>query len=376
MEKLNNPFVVYGYKGTEYFCDRKNETSKIVSALYNERNVTLIAPRRMGKTGLIHHVFETMKNEDNGIKCFYIDIFATKDLSQMVQMMAQTIIGALDTPSQNAMRKIQTFFASWRPTLSLDPSTGMPTVSLDIVPSESKETLKSLFEYIKASGQKCYIAIDEFQQITQYPEKEVEALLRSYIQFLPNVCFIFSGSVQHLMAEMFLSAKRPFFQSTQIISLESIDKSEYLAFANGFFASQNRMVAEEDFLYIFKKVKGITWYIQSVLNRIYEIKDSDITTTLIERCMDNLIDEQEGVYQNYCSWLTSNQLSLLVAIAKEEKAEKVLSSNFIRKHKLPSTSSVKTAITSLLDKQLICLDAGKYSINDIFFGFWLKKKMW
>lgn len=35
-------------------------------------------------------------------------------------------------------------------------------------------------------------------------------LLRSYIQFLPNVYFIFAGSKQQMMTDMFLSAKRPF----------------------------------------------------------------------------------------------------------------------------------------------------------------------
>ncbi len=57
MATLNNPFVIYGYKGSEYFCDREEETEKMISALHNERNVTLVAPRRMGKTGLVKHVF-------------------------------------------------------------------------------------------------------------------------------------------------------------------------------------------------------------------------------------------------------------------------------------------------------------------------------
>ena len=63
MKLINNPFVTYGYKGAEYFCDRQEETRKVMIGLNNERNITLIAPRRIGKTGLIHHVFAQIKEQ-------------------------------------------------------------------------------------------------------------------------------------------------------------------------------------------------------------------------------------------------------------------------------------------------------------------------
>ena len=61
---INNPFLLKGYISSEYFCDRDSETQKILSAIENGRDITLISPRRMGKTGLIHHVFnqENIKN--------------------------------------------------------------------------------------------------------------------------------------------------------------------------------------------------------------------------------------------------------------------------------------------------------------------------
>ena len=132
MKELNNPFVVYGYKGATYFCDRVHETKKIMNGLRNERNITLIAPRRIGKTGLIHHVFSKIKEEESDVCCIYFDILATKTLEQFVMLMARNVLGRLDSPTQTALRKVQDFFSSFRPTVTFDAYTGLPTFSLDI----------------------------------------------------------------------------------------------------------------------------------------------------------------------------------------------------------------------------------------------------
>ena len=371
MSMLNNPFVIYGYKGPEYFCDREKETEKMISTLHNERNITLVAPRRMGKTGLIHHVFHQLEKRYEGVKCFYIDIFATKNLEQMVQLMASEIIGKLDTVSQSALRKVQEFFSSWRPTLSIDELTGIPTFSLDLRPSEGRESLKRIFEYLRQSDKRCYIAIDEFQQILNYPEHGVEALIRSYIQFLPNVYFVFSGSQQHMMEEMFLSANRPFFQSSLVMSLPCIEEGQYLKFANHFLGSQQRKVDDEAFSYIYQQSDKVTWYVQAILHGIYEHQNEKIDKTLVDEVVQELIEEQAMAYQNYCAWLTENQQMLLVSIAKERLVASPLSQKFIRAHNLPATSSVKTALKALVDKQLVGKTPAGYLVSDRFFAKWL-----
>ena len=70
--KPNNPFLISGYHSPEFFCDRVSETNNILNALYNGRNVTLIAPRRMGKTGLIRHAFYHSKLQNSEITTLYI----------------------------------------------------------------------------------------------------------------------------------------------------------------------------------------------------------------------------------------------------------------------------------------------------------------
>lgn len=228
MEQLNNPFVIYGYKGAEYFCDRKKETEVIMKALQNERNIVLISPRRIGKTGLIHHVFENISKQEPETHCFYLDINATRNLSQFIQLLAKTVIGK--------------------------------------VPNQSEESLKHIFEYLKQSEKRIYIAIDEFQQIAEYPEDSTEALLRSYIQFLPNVYFIFAGSKQHMMTDMFLSAKRPFYQSSQILNLPLINQDEYHRFANRWMGARNLTMDPDTFAYLFYIIR---WMVKPGIFRIF-----------------------------------------------------------------------------------------------------------
>lgn len=339
MATINNPFVMYGYKGAEYFCDREKETEKMMTSLHNERNITLVAPRRMGKTGLIHHVFQQLEKQSDDVKCFYLDIFATKNFEQMVQLMAS---------------KIATF-------------------SLDLKPNEGRESLKRIFEYMKQSGKRCYVAIDEFQQIMNYPEDGVEALIRSYIQFLPNVYFVFSGSQQHMMEEMFLSANRPFFQSSLVMSLPCIAESRYLSFANRLLSSQKREVDVDTFTYIYSQADSVTWYVQAILHGIYEHRDEQINKNLVDEVIQELIEEQAMAYQNYCAWLTENQQLLLLAIAKEQIVSSPLSQQFIMTHHLPATSSVKTALKALVDKQLISKTPKGFFVSDRFFAKWLAK---
>lgn len=371
--KPNNPFLIAGYHSPEYFCDRQQETSTMLDALHNGRNLTLIAPRRMGKTGLICHTFYLLKEQESGIVPLYMDIYSTQSLGDFIRLFAHTVLGKLDTAPQKALKRIGRFIRSCRPVFTLDERTGAPQVTIDLSPAEEESTLKEIFDYLASSEKPCYIAMDEFQQVAEYPEKGVEALLRSYIQFVPNAHFIFAGSKQHVMREMFTSSKRPFYQSTQLLTIDAIDREEYARFARHHFACQDTQLPQEVFEAIYDQFDGHTWYVQNLLNRLYGYHQ-DVDMELVSYAIEQIITEQSYSYADLLKAYPAGNVRLLKAIAREGCVKEVLSGDFIAKHKLRAASSVSASLKKLLDNELVYHSAQGYVIYDRFMGEWLRRQ--
>ena len=371
--KPNNPFLISGYYSPEFFCDREQETRTILDALHNGRNVTLTAPRRMGKTGLIRHVFYRLKEQQPDIVTFYLDIYSTQSLGDFVRLFAGTVLGQLDSAPQKALSRISRFVRSCRPVFTFDELTGAPKVTIDVAPAEEENTLKEIFEYLGSTEKRCYVAIDEFQQIAEYQEKGVEALLRSHIQFLPNVNFIFAGSRQHLMQEMFTSSKRPFYQSTQLLTIGPIQQDEYAGFATGHFAAHGVKLPQEVFNTIYEKYEGHTWYVQCLLNRLYGY-DRDVDMELVSYATEQILAEYSYIYADLLKAYTSGQVRLLKAIAKEGCVKEVLAGDFISTYGLRAASSVSAAMKKLLENELVYQTADGYIIYDRFMGEWLRRQ--
>ena len=365
-----NPFVLTGYVSPEYFCDRQKETDKIISALLNGRNITLTSPRRMGKTGLIHHVFRNMQ-EDNNVKCFYVDLYQTDSLELLVKKLADTILGTLDSTEDTIIKNVISFFKMLRPVVTVDPMTGEPGFKVDVEPGQGEYSLSEIFAYMEQSDYRCFVAFDEFQTIAGYADKNVEALLRSYIQRLTNVNFIFSGSQRHVLENMFASASRPFYQSTQMMPLGTIDKSAYYAFSSDMMRNNGQSIDEETFDYLYTKLSSHTWYVHTLLNRLYETGIETIDKATVDDILADILLENEGTFQTFLRLITPIQAKVLHAVATEGTIKEIQGKAFLTKYQLGAASTVKTAVKSLVGKELLLDNNGEYQIYDRFFGLWL-----
>ena len=366
--KMNNPFLTAGYAGPEYFCDRVDETRKLVNAIKNDRNVTLIAPRRYGKTGLISNVFARLPSAYTSI---YIDIYSAKNLAAFTKMLASAVFGALDSRMEKAMSVLATFFRSCRPTAT-PQSDGTVKFSFDITSDNAESSLKEVFDYLKARERQVVIAIDEFQQVREFPEEGVEALLRSYIQFVPWVRFVFAGSRRHLMSEMFVMPQGAFYQSTQIMNLDVISPKSYLSFARGFFSSEGWDVDEEVFMRLYRRFDGVTWYVQAVLNKVWETRMSLENDIQVDAAVKELYEERALIYHDLLCAQNEASQELVMAIARNGIVSEPTSTDFLSRNGLRGASTVRAALKDLAGKDIAYKAESGWIVCDRLFAEYLR----
>lgn len=374
--KLNNPFVTNGYAGAEYFCDREVETKQITELLVNENNIALISPRRIGKTELIHHCFAQPEIKDK-YYTFVIDIYSTNSVSDLVNMFGKAIIDELRPLGRKVWEKFINIVSSIRSEISFDIN-GQPSWGLGIGEIKNPEvTLDEIFAYLNNADKPCLVAIDEFQQITNYGDKRIEALLRTYVQRCVNAHFIFSGSHRHLMGEIFTSPARPFYQSVVLMNLKPLALDKYREFAIEKFAERGKTLAPQVTDEVYSRFDGITSYMQRIMNVLFlkTPKGSTCTIDMINDAIEYNLDIASDTYEAMLRQMPEKQRAVFIAISAEGAAKNVRSGAFAKKYHLPSPSSVNSAIKGLLEKDFITQSGDAYVVYDKFFDLWIQRNV-
>ena len=374
-DKIFNPFFIGRYVDKQYFCDRVKDTETLVRHILNGRNVALISPRRLGKSGLIHHTFAQDVIKDR-YTTIYVDIYATKDLCEMVKALSEAIVKAVGQ-KKSWHEKFFSFIKSLRVGFHIDAVSGEPSFDIGIGDIENPDkTIRELFDYMEASEKPCILAIDEFQQIREYPQTNTEAFIRSLVQQCSRTSFIFCGSKRHTMTDIFYSPAKPFFQSVISQSLKPIPMETYVEFAGRMFSQRGKILDRAAAEAIYRMFDGCTWYMQMMMNEMFALTKEGMTCTTeyIDFAWDNIIMAQEDRYQAILYGLAPKQKQLLQAIASDRTVEGITSSDFVKRHRLVSASSVQAALKALLKNDIVTCEEGIYRIYDYFFADYLAKK--
>ena len=253
---------------------------------------------------------------------------------------------------------------------------GQPSwnVSVDDI-ANPNNTLDEIFHYLQQADKPCLVAIDEFQQILKYSDTNVEASLRTYVQYCSNAIFVFLGSQRHLMGATFVSPYRPFYQSVTVMNLNLIDEEKYWEFCNAHFEKAGKTIDRETVKQLYAQFEGVTLYLQKVMNVLFmrTAKNQHCTINDLQSAVDYIIDFTNHTYEDLMYQRPEKQSLVLRAIAKEGKVKQITSGKFARHYGLISPSAVKSAVNALLDKDLITQDKGVYQVYDKFLEIWLKR---
>jgi len=364
-----NPFILKGYAGPENFCDREEETNTLKTALINKQDITLYGYRRLGKSALIHHVFQQMSMTHI---CIYADLWGATTIRDFVRELANSIIRADITQYRSVSTKIMDFIRSIGASLSIGMD-GSPSVEL--IYNDKKQTFRSLEEimsYLEGLPRPVILAIDEFQEIRKFGEPPFEAKLRSLVQLNKNVSYVFSGSEHHLLNQIFNEYNQPFYQSTRMINLPKIQEEKYASFIISQFQKNKRSINPDLVNHLLDITYRHTYYIQALCNYLFSLDTLPESVSEFEKVYYPYLLEKKVFYAELPEQLTIAQFRCLKAFAKEGLVSSPTSSRFLLESEVINASSMQRIIQALADKQLIIKDEEGYRIYDVFLAHFLK----
>jgi len=271
------------------------------------------------------------------------------------------------------------FIKGFKPLIGYDALSGEPQIQIQYQSAQEEEyTLQGLFRFLDLQDRKIILAIDEFQQITDFPENNMEALLRTYTQQLENIRFIFCGSKKAMMIDLFSNAKRPFYASTQYLLLDKIDVAAYKTFIIKKFNEYDIQIEDDALSYILWWTRQHTFYTQSLCNMVFAMGENKVTVQLVKQACHELLKRSEAVFFQFRQLLTTGQWNFLIAIAKEDEVTQLTAQKFIAKYDIGTPANARRISKSLIEKELILETTYKkgsnYQVYDVFLSRWLESE--
>ncbi len=375
---MANPFRFGQVVSGELFCNRKSEIRQISKDLAGGQSIVLYSPRRYGKTSLLQAVSKALKTKK--ILYGHADFFACNSSEKLVYAVARAAAKAIidDLKSiEKFMKRAAQIFSQTRFSIRYEPGgTGSFSISPEFSSQATSidslsDALSGLSSYLKKSKKRAVIVLDEFQRVLRV-NSNLEAEFRTVIQQQDRIAFAFLGSRTHLLRDMFIDEKRPFYRAAKIMELGPVEPEELAGFIKTRFEKIRVSISGELSLKIAMRVKGHPDYAQRLCSHILDILEAKtVSESLIEEgvsCMlSSLTPSLAGIYEDLP--LRESQVMTILA---EHGPTKTFSNKMLQPYDM-GTPSLHKALSNLIKKDLILKSKDKgYFIIDNFLDEWLK----
>ena len=372
---MENPFAYSNYVTGNSFCNRKKEITEMLKYIKGSQNVLLYSHRRYGKSSLIRQIFGEIEKKNIKIGTMHVELYGTISEKDFITKTFQCL-NQLESNFEKLLQSVNRALKSIRLNLSIDPATGGSSISPAFEAVNEKIVLEELMSILSKYSQKhkLVIALDEFQEVANYTEEGFEKRLRSFIQQHSNICYIFSGSQQHLITEMFSSNSRAFYKLAESFPLKKIETKHYVPWIQNLFSRKKVHLPAKFIETIIETFENHPMYIQNFLFHLWEEPAKRACSPAVISKIESAIVEKKILeYSVLWETLTINQKKTLKLILLNNGSN-LYNADALKSVNLKTASLVTKALSSLIKKEIIVKN-GIYLIQDIVFKKWLQKTL-
>ena len=346
-----NPFKFGTVVENSFFTDRQNELQHIKSVLNSENHLILISPRRFGKTSLV--VKALRESNRKHIMLNLQSVVSTEDFAARLLKEIFKIY---------KFEKVKHFIQNFRivPTISLNPMTD--GVDVSIMPMVDNrvliEDVFALLQAIASEEDRLIVVLDEFQEIKSI-DKNLDRLLRSIMQLHKNINYLFLGSQESMMREIFEKKKSPFFHFGQLLHLDKIpydDFKLYLLERLSFVDNADEICNE-----ILAFTKCHPYYTQQLASQVWEIGRKGEMDNIVNEAIARLLEFHDLNFERI--WLNFNNTDkrILMWLANNNKPYALMGI---------AQSTISSSLKRML-KDGYVIKTAEYEVEDPFFRNWI-----
>ena len=367
-----NPFKYGSTVSGEYFCRRPELARTLAEYVKSGQNVVMQGERRMGKTSLVLETVRAMK----GVALFHADLLCVRDMADLCQRLASAF--ARLEASAGFLERALNALARLRPTLTIDPGTGAPSVSVEAAAASQATSLESVLDALAAytAKHRTCVVLDEFQDILDIDDGErVLAILRGRIQLDSRTCYVFLGSVRNRMTDIFMHPDSPFYRGAAPLPVGEIAPEDFYSFLRSRFATGRRAFPREAFDAVCAIARSTPGDVQELCDAIWDCTDRGTTIgeEEIRRGLDVVFSRERDHYEIFVRRLTPLQTRVLSALAARGGKE-IYSTAFLAAASTRNAASVKRAVDRLVKEGLVFHNAAEYRFVNPFFREWILRR--
>lgn len=373
---MRNPFEYGGVVSGAAFCNRDKELADLLRAFENAEKLFVFSERRYGKTSLVRAAISKLPKKS--YVCAYVDLWPTDSEATFVTTVAKAIAESLSSSVEKVLETARKFFGSLAPSVTMDEE-GKPTLTFGVgrharIGPALDEVLETPARIAAKGGPRVTVVFDEFQQVLEYGNDQVERKLRSVIQNHRHVGYLFLGSRKHLIQKMVLDRNRPLFRAGGHYPLGPIAEKHWQPFIGQRFAEADKGINTAYIHEICEMTQGHPFYTQHLCHVLWELCEQGavVNGEMVRAAVKVLLDRESYAYATLWESLTLSQKRFLNGLADEAAGVKVFAGEFVSRHGLSSASNAQRAVQALLAKDIIDRDNGSFLITDRFFRLWVR----